>query len=238
MRAWIGSFLGLAGLACGLTLVYLCMRAVMEVGGACADGGPYVSAQPCPEGVPVLMLLGIFGSLISLGIFVWGASALGGGYAALALWAWPALFLSLGWNFLEYGFSPPEGMEGGEAGWIVCGVLFWLMGGLPALFGLRTLPRTLWPAAKAATASPSSVPAWQPSTFSGAEMRERSRTVFGSSSAVPAPPVFDGVPPPSMRVPDAGDVVAKLERLAALRTKGDLTDDQYEQAKKAVLAGD
>ena len=58
VRAYIGSFLSLAGAACGLTWLYLGMRRVMEVGGACADGGPYVSAQPCPEGVPFLIIGG------------------------------------------------------------------------------------------------------------------------------------------------------------------------------------
>ena len=51
------------------------------------------------------------------------------------LLAWPALFLSLGWNFLEFGFDPPGEDDGLVWGWIVCGVVFWLMGGLP-LFAL------------------------------------------------------------------------------------------------------
>jgi hypothetical protein len=45
--------------------------------------------------------------------------------------AWPGLFLSLGWNFLEFAFAPPGG--GLAWGWLVCGVLFALMGGLPLL---------------------------------------------------------------------------------------------------------
>ena len=50
----IGTVLGyLAGIAVGtmsMTLLFLGMRAVMDVGGACADGGPFVTAQPCPSG--------------------------------------------------------------------------------------------------------------------------------------------------------------------------------------------
>ena len=36
----------------GLTVAwaFLSMRVVMDVGGSCADGGPYVSAQSCPGG--------------------------------------------------------------------------------------------------------------------------------------------------------------------------------------------
>ena len=42
---------GLAVVTAGLTVVFLSMRAVMNVGGACGSGGPYVIAQPCPGGV-------------------------------------------------------------------------------------------------------------------------------------------------------------------------------------------
>ena len=33
-------------------------------------------------------------------------------FAALAAFAWPALFLSLGWNFFEFGFNPPGDVGG------------------------------------------------------------------------------------------------------------------------------
>jgi hypothetical protein len=47
--AWV--FVTLAGAVCALTLLFLGMRGVMEVGGACAEGNaPYVIAQPCPPG--------------------------------------------------------------------------------------------------------------------------------------------------------------------------------------------
>ena len=53
---------------------------------------------------------------------------------------WAALFGALGFNFLQLGFDPPESMSsGGATGWIVCGVVFWLMalGGLiPGLMAL------------------------------------------------------------------------------------------------------
>src|SRR3712207_7813523 len=48
-------FVGVAGMAACLTLVFLGMRAVMDVGGACADGGPFVIDTPCPDGVPLLL---------------------------------------------------------------------------------------------------------------------------------------------------------------------------------------
>ena len=49
--------------------------------------------------------------------------------------AWPGLFLSLGWNFLEFAFAPPGG--GFAWGWLVCGVVFVLMGGLPLLLAFK-----------------------------------------------------------------------------------------------------
>ena len=53
------------GLAACVTFVWLGMRAVMDIGGACADGGPFVPVQPCPDGAPAAMVLGIFGLLLS-----------------------------------------------------------------------------------------------------------------------------------------------------------------------------
>ena len=39
----------LASAAC-LTVLFLCMRSVMDIGGSCASGGPYEIANPCPAG--------------------------------------------------------------------------------------------------------------------------------------------------------------------------------------------
>lgn len=126
--AAVGATLG--GVACGLTLLYLGMRAIMDVGGACASGGPYVPSVECPEGVPLLMIGGLWGGLISLGLYLWSTSK--HRVPTLVALSWPALFLSLGWNFLDYGLDPPGG-EGLVWGWLICAALFALMGGLPLL---------------------------------------------------------------------------------------------------------
>jgi len=111
-----------------LTWSYYSMRAVMNVGGACADGGPYVSAQPCPDGavliaiaVPVMMLTAMFGSGIAMSV----------GAPNLLVPMWGVLFASLGWNFLEYAFKGPDTVWG----WLVCGVMFELMAA-PAVFAM------------------------------------------------------------------------------------------------------
>ncbi len=122
---------GWLGLAACLTLVFLGMRAVMDVGGACADGGPYVSAQSCPDGSAAALVLGTilgmgFGFVASV-----GGVGVGGIWMATPFLAWAALFGSLGWNFMEYGvFDAPSGIDWG---WAIPGVLFWIMAAGPLL---------------------------------------------------------------------------------------------------------
>jgi Short C-terminal domain len=242
VRAYVGSFLSLAGLTCALTWVYLAMRSVMEVGGACAEGGPYVIAQPCPKGVEVTMLGGIFGGLICAALFAWFASKLGGGYAGIVLLAWPALFLSLGWNFWEFGLDQPGEAEGLEWGFIVCGVIFWLMGGLPlfALAAPGVLRGLFWPRDRDRDASGRPRSPIVPDAVRSAVRRPSRRSPDRDFAGInrPQPAARPASAPPKSRAPAAdGDVVARLERLAALRDRGALDADEYERAKKAVLDG-
>jgi hypothetical protein len=205
---------GAAGLAACLTWVFLGMRAVMDIGGACADGGPFVPVQPCPAGVPLLMTFGIFGLFAFGGVTAWGGARVGGAWAALPLLAWPALFLSLGWNFLEYGFAPPAELapDGGwEWGWIIPGVIFVLMGAVP-----------LW----LAWTSRSVV-----RTEGGGALARR----FGMPGTVALPAASPRRGSPGGATPDGDDLVDRLERLAALHRDGSLSDAEYEAAKRAVL---
>lgn len=254
VRAYVGSFLSLAGLSCGLTWLYLGMRSVMEVGGACAEGGPYEIAQPCPEGVPLLMLGGIFGGLICLGLFLWFSSRLGGEYGSLSAYAWCALFLSLGWNFAEFGLDAPGEDDGLVWSWLFCAVLFFAMGGLPLVFGLAkpsTLKKLLWPADPdplKGDARPVPIGAAVGESLTlGGKIKLPSRSRDSGATFRPGAPGYDG-PAPAAAVsrrgkggrdrPDEGeDVVDQLERLAALRDRGALDREEYERAKRAVLDG-
>ena len=92
---------GIAGVAAGITLLFLGMRAVMDVGGMCAEGGAYVIETTCPESVPIVMLLGIFGGLGSLLLAGWKGTAIGEGAVTVLSLGWPALFGALGLNFLQ-----------------------------------------------------------------------------------------------------------------------------------------
>jgi hypothetical protein len=123
---WLGTALAAAGVAAGITAVYVGMRDLMvESGGTCASGGPYEIANECSSGQIGLL----FGGIVALLLF----TAL---HAAMEHWAdgprigWPAimgvLFLVLGWNFIDLGLDPPRD-DGSSIGWLVSGVVFWLM---------------------------------------------------------------------------------------------------------------
>jgi hypothetical protein len=108
-RAFVVLFVGVAGLTASITVLFLGMRAVLGVGGFCAEGGPFVIETPCPPGVAELMFPGVLGWFIFAGTIAAAGSRLGGVFGGLAFLAWPGLFLALGWNFLEFGLARPDG---------------------------------------------------------------------------------------------------------------------------------
>jgi hypothetical protein len=124
-------FSSLTGVTAALTLVFLSMRSVMKIGGFCAQGGPYVIQHPCPHGVTGILPASIIGGLILAGVYAFATSNWDIPNFTLLLWS--ALFLSLGWNFFQYAFNPPAPMKGVAVGWLVCGIVFVLMGGLPLI---------------------------------------------------------------------------------------------------------
>jgi hypothetical protein len=128
-------FVGAVGFAACLVCVYRGMRDVMvSNGGYCASGGPYAinADQVCSSTDVWLLMGGIFAGLFFAAVLVGGTAAYSDdGIAGVSLLLWAALFGALGFNFIQLGFNPPDGVSGGT-GWIVCGVLFWAMalGGL------------------------------------------------------------------------------------------------------------
>ena len=123
--------IAVAGLAACITLLFLSMRAVLDIGGMCAEGGPYVIEQHCPEGSIPTMFLGMFGLFGFGGLGMYAGSRVGSWGALLPLLGWTALFASLGWNFLDYGVLNPPTDVGIEWGWAIPGVLFELMAWAP-----------------------------------------------------------------------------------------------------------
>jgi hypothetical protein len=227
---------GTLGFTFCLTLLYLSMRSVMDVGGFCASGGPYEIRQTCPQGVAWMMPVSIFGLLVFAGISVVGAFSEGGPrpYA----FAWSALFLALGWNFLDYGFNPPDG--GTSASWLVCGVVFVLMGGVPlALLLWKSAARwVLW---GPRTEKPVPEEGWYHLTpvSDTATMPTAAGGLMPMRPAGPEPqPEPSPTPASTTTVQDArpsGDMVGKLERLADLHERGALNESEYEMAKNAIL---
>ena len=136
-------FIGVTLLAYGITALWFGMRDVMDVGGYCPEGGPYEIRQTCPDSAELLMFTGIPAGIIGLFIAMLGAGRAARGAGGLLLLGWPALFISLGYNFIDYAINPPENMDG-TVGWWICGVIFGLMG-LPALLGIPMLVKAIQP---------------------------------------------------------------------------------------------
>jgi hypothetical protein len=138
---WVGTALAAAGVAASITAVYMGLRDLMvESGGTCAKGGPYVVASECSSGQVALLFGGVIAMLLFTGL-----------HAAVTHWAdgpnigWPAIvglmFVALGWNFIDLGLDPPN-QDGTGTAWLVCGLLFWLMAlGFMAPAAIRAVER-------------------------------------------------------------------------------------------------
>lgn len=215
----VGTFVGIGVLAACITVLFLCMRSVMLVGGSCATGGPYVIANPCPKGVGWLTPLSIVVGLVAVGWTLYWNSGLPG--PKWVAFAWPATFLSLGWNFWEFGLNPPGHLRA-DASWIVCGVLFVAIGGGPLLLLREASERrdAFWfdapdqPDAAARPTARNVVAAVKP-TFP-------KRATTGAASPAPG---------------GAGSMTDELERLATLHRQGSLTDAEFAAAKQVLLGG-
>jgi hypothetical protein len=139
MRAWARplAVAGDLGFLAAVAATYKGMRLVMvENGGYCASGGPYTIAagHQCSGSATTWVLAGM------VGIFLVGTAALcattAAGWSPLTtgLAGWAVLFGALGFNFISLGFDPPH-RSGASGGWIVTGIVFWLMalgGAVPA----------------------------------------------------------------------------------------------------------
>ena len=221
IRASVGVFVTLTGAACGITMLYLGMRAVMDIGGACASGGPFVPRVECPEGVPVLMLGGIWGGIIFTGLYARQTSKRN--VPSFLGFAWSALFLSLGWNFLEYGFDAP-GESGLVWGWLICGVFFVLMGGIPLYFAFGPV---LGQFLRRETPPPPFVVPTKSRIRAEIERRRE------PTSSPRRPDPFARAEATSAE--DADELVNALQRLETMYKAGSLTRSEFEAGKKRIL---
>jgi hypothetical protein len=239
IRVLAGYLVGIVLGTMSITLLFLGMRAVMDVGGACADGGPFVSAQPCPTGVPLALIGGMFGLFGAAGLIVWFGSRLGKAAASIVAFGWPALFLVLGFNFMDYAVHPPDTEPTPVWGWLIPGIIFWVMGGAPLAIGLLAWreSRAGRPGNRLSRQVATSIQI-RPVVFGVRPAPSLSATVGRVEYApgawgAPRATSPGGAGEPADTRPDLDD---DLTRLAELHEAGDLTDEEFAAAKRDRLA--
>ena len=226
--------LGVAGTAAGITLLFLGMRAGMDVGGMCAEGGPYAIETHCPQGATVGTMLGIFLGLGSAFLAGWEGASIGGGAGSIVLLAWPALFGVLGFNFLQYGFDPPGSDPAWDWSWLICGIIFEVMALGPLLIAV-------WAARAAGVDGLAGVARAAPgrqrleARIANAKAR---RDAHPNAFEPVAPKVHETAESPGEKTEGtdaANTLVDALERLAALHEDASLTDEEYARAKAEIM---
>ena len=214
--------LGLVLVVLGLTWLNLVASSVLSVGGSCSSGGPYVSATACPGGA-WMAPVGILVALGGLGVYLLCRPP---GSPQLGLFAWPALFGSLGIQFLRAAAA-----ETGAYGWWLCGFVFLLMAAAPlALVVVGDRP-ALWRALVGdGRAEPVGVTDQSP--------RIARAGVDGSVSRLGSMAPVNGNGNGSVVTNGNGDDLAEsLSRLSRLHRDGDLSDAEFAEAKQKVLDG-
>lgn len=121
------AFLAVFVLAALVALIVMAARAVIDIGGFCAEGGPYVIAQHCPKGTSVILAAGI--PLLFLSGFLYALAKPKAWPSAIG-WPLVVLFVGLGIVFIEGAFRDPEGF-----GWVplFVGLLMLAIGIVPAV---------------------------------------------------------------------------------------------------------
>lgn len=205
----------LATAVIGLTWLNRVAASVLSVGGSCGTGGPYKVATPCPSGAwmaPVGILVGLAG----LAVYLWRRPA---GGPQLVWLAWPALFGSLGVQFLRAAAAEPEAY-----GFWLCGVVFVAMALVPVALAYGDDRRALMHDL-VGHGGDDREPSVRPS---GARTTNGPRVVLASASG----PEVTITPANGA---DGDDLAHRLERLARLHRSGELTDAEYSTAKHQVL---
>lgn len=130
-------FLGVLLFFAALTQLWLVMRVVMAVGGFCAEGGPYLVTTPCPKGLSIFAPLSIIVLIAARGLYLSAQFSKGPKWDFLF---WTILFISLGWNFMEFAFTG----EGVVIGDLIPGIIFMLIGLVPFLIMRSELSRIIF----------------------------------------------------------------------------------------------
>ena len=210
------------------------------------------------------MVGGMFGLFGAAGLIMWFGSRIGTAATAVVALGWPLLFVSLGWNFLDYGLHPTDGEAGPVWGWLIPGILFWVMGLAPVVVAIaawrearagrpgnrmsQQVVNRLLPADGSAPGSDGSRPAMP--TDPNVRRSDRAASPRRPSRRSTRPPVDrrhlgaggrpDRRPVRSHAVPPDSprrlDARCEdLERLSRLHATGELTDAEFGRAKAEVL---
>ena len=119
----IGSAASWLIFAFSFTVFCLGILGVLQVGGTCADGGPYVIAVHCPENTDIFTIGGIYGGLAAVFVALLIARGFG---TRLVVLAWLILFLTLSIPFMLAGLP-----------FIVIGIVFVIMALVPLVIEWR-----------------------------------------------------------------------------------------------------
>lgn len=120
----VGSAVSWLLFALSFTAFCLGLLGVLQVGGTCADGGPFVISVHCPENTDIFTLGGVYGGLAAVFIALVVARGFG---TRLVVLAWPILFLTLSLPFLISGFP-----------FVIGGIVFVIMAIAPLFTEWRT----------------------------------------------------------------------------------------------------
>ena len=191
-----------------------------------------------------MMVAGIWGGLAMA--FLYGALAVRGGPNWFLL-AWPALFVSLGIQFVR------AAIEGPAAGYSVTAALFLAMGGGPVVVALFTSRRALWHTLVGNPADyvePDDGPVRRSViTFTAAE---RARLHAGAQRALASrrraeadrqrprdgqhrPTRPGGAIVDSLSAAAPHDVADALDRVATLHRQGLVSEEEFAAAKRRIL---
>lgn len=208
----------------GLTWLNRVAASVLSVGGSCGSGGAYEIATPCPSGA-WMAPVGLFVGLVGLGFYLLRRPA---GSPQLLILAWPALFGSLGVQFLRAATS-----ESGAYGFWLCGIVFLVMAAAPLLLVMGERGARVQLLVGDGRAEPERI-----------EDKSRGIAGFEADGTVSrgrdlSPVDFRGSGPASGDVDgeDGGDLSESLDRLSRLHRQGDLSDAEFAEAKQKVLDG-
>ena len=245
---------GVAGLAFALTGVWLGMRSVMDIGGACGSGGPYEIATPCPAGIEVLLALGFPIGFVSAGLMVWRVLRIRA-TATLAWWRSPGPRCSCAWAGTSWSTGSATHSAKGwswagssrvssSSSWAACRC-GWCRGPRPwpAVPGVRetTTPIELSQLATAMRRVSARASRQAAATTTVAEaMSAPGPAPDGAQLAAPAArraalPARGGAGGATGGAATEGGLVDQLERLARLHDTGAIGELEYLEAKQAVI---